>query len=409
MTGVGILAAQDVTTLSSAANEPLPPNLKYRLFVCETVTGRIIADLPYVDVPSWSYGINLTGSLDVRVPVDSVGKTELAQLLDFWRFSWGLAWGDLILQCGPVVSAAFDDRGANLLSVSAAGIWELFTKKRLLANKDWNKATTPITDLTADLNLTNLTLHDIARALVDNDLERWGSLPIVLPAAEADPTAINVRNYPGYDMAYTGGRLGELTQVENGPEVEFRPRYTDTTRTFVEWPMRIGSPRLGNLSWAHSWSYGGAMPLLSVDHDGSRMLTEDWVRGNGMERATLFGHSADPILEDAGYPHLDNVNGDHTSATEQATLDGWAAAEMATYGKPLATLSGVVRMDGTDKEGRVTGSPPLTEVQAGDNAKLTVKDHRWLPDGETGQRIIQVASAGLNLAALTLQPTGAAA
>lgn len=397
------LAARELLA-SSASSDPLPPVLPWRLFVCETVTGRIVADLPYVGVPGWSYGINLTGGLTPKIPVNQVGKNELRQLIDFWRFSWGLSWGDLIVQCGPVIDAGYDDRGDNVLSVGVSGIWELWNKKRLLVNASWDKATKPITDVSADVNLADLTLHDIARALIDNDMDRWGSLPIVLP--DAEPAGTNERAYPGYDLVPVGTRLGDLTQVQDGPEVEFRPRFTDTAHTHVEWVMRVGSPRLGNLGYPHSWTYGGALVHLSADHDGSRMLTEDWVRGNGMERGLLVGHSADSTLEDAGYPHLDNVNGDHTSATEQSTLDGWATAELNTYGRALTTLTAVVRTNGSDKTGRVTGSPPLTEIAVGDNCVLDIRGHRWLPDGATGQRILQITGAGLGLAQLTLQPIG---
>ena len=398
---------RSLAALVAPQDEEPPPDLAYDLFVCETKTGRVVeSGLPFVGVPRWSFGINSAGVLDVGVPIDVVGKDTLRQLIDPWRFSWGLAWGDFILQCGPVVDAQHDDDSTdNVLSVGASGMWELLNH-RLLVNAAWSKATKPVTDVTADLNITGKTLHDIARTLVSNDLARWGTLPIILPGTQAAGT--DERGYPGFDLAMTGVRLAELTQVQDGPEVEFRPQFTDATRTSVQWSMLVGSPRLGNLQYPHAWRTGGAMMSLSSDHDGSQLLTEDWVRGNGMERGLLVGHAADATLEAAGWPHLDNVNGDHTSAIDKSTLDGWAIAEINTYGRVMKTLKATVRMNGADLNGRRTGSPPITEVSAGDNAVIDVVGHRWLPDQVSGQRIISVSNgSSLSTAQLTLQATGA--
>ncbi|MGB3443897.1 MAG: hypothetical protein WBA97_34600 [Actinophytocola sp.] len=397
MTGPQLLAA-DLLAAAAAAPEPVLP---WRLFAAETVTGRIIEDIPLVGTPQWNYGINQAGALQVTVPIGAIHKQTLRALLDYWRISWGLSWGSHIFQAGPVVTSRFNDaEGPPTLSVGAAGIWSLFTTKRVLANPAW--VGTNLAAAEADVNLTSLSLHTIAKRLVQNDMTRNGSLPIVLPA---DIAGTAERTYPGYDMAYVGERLAQLTQVIDGPEVEFRPEYTDDTRTAIRWKMRIGNPRLGNLGLPHAWDYGrGALTHVDEDSDGSQQQFRVWARGNGMERSLLYGYHADTSLVAAGWPQLDGIDNDHSSATETATLNGWARADVETYRTPVVKLAARIRLDGRDGRGQATGSPAVSEVEVGDNAAFNVRDHRWLPDGEYGQRIIGVSSGGdFQTAQLTLQ------
>lgn len=366
------------------------PEPTWRLFVAETVTGKIIRDVPFVGNPPWSYGLNMAGALAPTVPIGAIDKAALRALLDYWRLSWGLSWGSYIWQCGPVVTYRYDDvDGPPVLNVGCAGIWSLFSTKRVVANPSWTGLN--IADADADTTLTSLSLHTIAKRLVQNDMTRNGNLPIVLPS---DIPGTQERTYPGYDLAYVGERLAQLTQVIDGPEVEFRPEYTDSSRTVVQWRMRIGNPRLGNLGLPHAFDYGRALTHVDEDGDGSQQQFETWARGNGMERSLLTGHYADLSLVPTGWPKLESVDGNHTSATEQATLDGWAQADVQTYKRGITKWAGRVRIDGTDGRGEVTGSPSLDTVAAGDSAFFQLRDHRWIPDGVYGQRILSVSSGG---------------
>lgn len=385
----------------SAQPPPPPvPELPWRLFVAETATGKIVRDLPFVGAPQWSYGLNMAGALAPKIPIGAISKDDLRAVLDYWRLSIGLSWGDHIWQCGPVVTYRYSDvDGPPVLDVGCAGIWSLFTQKRVIANPAWTGVSLAEED--ADVALTNLSLHTIAKRLVQNDLTRNGNIPIVLPA---DITGTQERNFPGYDLAYVGERLSNLTQVIDGPEVEFRPEYTDSSRTYVQWRMRTGNPRLGNLGLPHTWDYGRALSHVDEDGDGSQQQFTSWVRGNGMERGLLIGHHADESLTDLGWPMLESVDGSHSSAIEQATLDGWAQANVETYRNGMNTWAARVRIDGTDGRGRHTGSPALDIVSAGDNATFSLRDHRWIPNGVYGQRILSISSGGdLVTAQLALQ------
>lgn len=388
-------------SMAASVPELLPvPELPWRLFVAETVTGKIVRDMPFVGYPQWSYGLNQAGALSLKVPIGPIDKTELRSLLDYWRLSWGLSWGNHIWQCGPVVTYRYGDaEGPPTIDVGCAGIWALFSSKRVIANPSWTGVS--LAEPAADVALTNLSLHTIAKRLVQNDLARNGNLPIVLPS---DITGTQERNYPGYDMAHVGERLAQLTQVIDGPEVEFRPEYTDSTRTYMQWTMRTGNPRLGNLGLPHAWDYGRALTHVDEDGDGSKQQFRTFVRGNGMERALLIGHFEDTSLVGLGWPMLESIDGNHSSATEITTLSGWAQADVQTYRRGTNTWSARVRIDGTDGRGRRTGAPALDIVSVGDNATLNMRDHRWIPDGLYGQRILAVSSGGdLATAQLGLQ------
>lgn len=366
------------------------PNLTWRAFVVETVTGRIIADIPYVGVPRHSSGLNVTGDLNLTIPVggNAITKELLRSYLDPWRFSFGLSWGTHIFQCGPLVTYQSQSSGNGAtVQIACAGIWALFTLKRLLINPAW--VGTDVTDEAADTVLTNLSLHTIAKRLVENDLARNGDLPIVLPA---DIAGTEARTYPGYDLAAAGERLGALTQGLNAPEIEFRPRFTDQSQTAVEWAMRIGNPRLGDLGLPHAWDYNQALTNLDEQVDGSRQQFRAWVRGNGMERGLLTGVAEDTTLTAVGWPMLEAVDGSHTSTTDLAELSSWAQANVLAYRRPVRTWSAEVRIDGTNGRNQTTGSPTIAVVASGDTARLGVKDHPLVADGLYGRRIIGIQS-----------------
>jgi hypothetical protein len=366
------------------------PNLTWRAFVVETVTGRIIADIPYVGVPRHSSGLNLTGDLNLTIPVggNAITKELLQSYLDPWRFSFGLSWGTHIFQCGPLITYQSQSSGtAATVQIACAGLWSLFTLKRLLINPAW--VGTDITAPEADTALTNLSLHTIAKRIVQNDLDRNGDLPIVLPADIAGTAS---RTWPGYDLATVGERLGQLTQGLDAPEIEFRPRFTDQTQMAVEWAMRIGNPRLGDLGLPHAWDYNQALTTLDEAVDGSRQQFRSWVRGNGMERGLLTGVAEDTSLTDVGWPMLEAVDGSHTSTTDLAELSSWAQANVLAYRRPVRTWSAEVRIDGTNGRNQTTGSPSIAVVAAGDTARLVVKDHPLIADGLYGRRIIGIQS-----------------
>jgi len=357
---------------------------EYTAVVYSTTSGRIIYDLELADDPEWTARVNDAGGGRITVPL--LGGTRTARVREWcipWRYSIAVVRGDTVCQAGPIVpyAPATDKR---LLTVAFKGFWELLNR-RILHNKNWNPAAVKITDPSADISITD-SLPNIGRAIVDHAttwLFRPGSflpldLPSVLPGG-----GTNVRTYPGYETAMAGQRLQELTQVENGPDVYFQP-YLTTSGGFraIRHRMLLGNPLLVQLGGALKFDYRSTLVSLSIAGDGSGQANTAFVKGSGNEAGTLFGYATDRTLVDQGWPALDMVDSGHTSASEQATLDGWARADVALYGTQPEQWQAVVRAD---------ADPAWGSYNPGHYANYSVKDHHWLPNGTYSYRILGVS------------------
>jgi hypothetical protein len=370
-----------------------------RVVVFQTISGRIVADLPFTGVPQWSFGLSARGTWAVDVPTAGIEKSLLSNLLYGYLWSIAICYGNEVLQAGPIISADFRDDGSNVVTLGGAGLWAIYDA-RVTINSGW-VAGQSIAAPAADLGMGPQALHTLAKYLVTNDYARPGHVvPVTWPDDIAGP---DVRNYTGYDLAPVGQRLDELTKVEGGPDVEFRPRWSDNTQTQIYWEMRIGNPQLGNLGAPHAWDYGRGLTQLGVGIDASNLETTHFTRGGGTDRASLFGYAASTELTSVGFPALERVDGDHTSASTQSVLDSWASAHLATYGQQVSIKTATVRMDGTDGS-QATGSPSIDLLSAGDTGVFNVMKHSILMRGQYPVRVMGVSQGpDIHTAVLTVQ------
>lgn len=395
------------TLLATAALAPQPRSafdpVEVRVF--ETRTGRVVASVPYLGIARWSCGLVLAGEWGVSVKLgrDGMAKELLEGFTDPWRFSIAVSQGSRIWQAGPAVAEDYND-GDNHTSLSGGGLLKLFTDKRLLVNParaSLSNVTTADADVafgpgaTNEIGSTipvanrNLSLHTIFKRILEIVTSApGGDLPLALPA---DIAGTAERTYPGYDLAGVGQRLLELAQVENGPEFELAPEFVDPqTKQFIRWRARIGNPTLGNLGFVYAWDQGKALIGTGFSKDGGWRVTRDWERGNGMNRDLVLGFADAPLGANASDLLLENAGGSHTSASDAAVLNSWAAAAVAAGSAELPIMVHRVRVPGDDGSGRKTRSPNLTEVQPGDNGVFNVRRHPRLIDGAYYCRIIRI-------------------
>jgi hypothetical protein len=358
---------------------------EYTAVAYSTTSGRIVgpAELPLAEPPTWTRQINNNGTWSVKVKLgnDTWSPDQLRSIAAPFRFSVAVFWGDYGCQGGPLTSYRVDDT-AGTVTYSGGGLWSLLNR-RLLHNPAWNPATAQITDPTADQTI-NGQLWDIAAALVRNSTSwthRPGSgLPLDIPADSGTGTA--TRNYLGYNLVSCGQRLQELTQDDGGPDVDFAPYRVIGSNT-IRHRMAVGKPYVTQTGSPVMFDYGTSLQGLSIDGDGSNVATSAWVKGVGNERLQLSGMASSTTLTDTGFPALDFVDSAHTSAPEQATLNGWAAADLALYGRSVETWKATVRADGTS---------PLGSYDCGYFATYNVTQHPWQPDGQYLTRILGLGS-----------------
>jgi hypothetical protein len=409
-------------TIKSTATPP------YEVCAYHTRTGRVARWLPLAAQPTWERGLNIAGSWSVSVSLDPrfLTKDELNGVSTEWDWSWAIVQGPHIWQAGPVKTEEYDDSG-NDTTIAGGGLLQVLVERRVLVNAardevgvisgidaDFAFGTSGTSEKGAPIpaDRQNLALQTVIKRLVENALdEPGGDLPIDVPSEEY--TGVTERAYPGYELGMVGQRILEITQLDNGPEIELVPYFTSTAREFVRHRLLTGTPdnngRLGNLTYPHVWDSGKGLVRLPYSRSGDQRTARDWEKGTGTDRAIVVGfdENLDGVTTGPGAgsrPLLETVGTTHTQASELDTLNGYAAGSVVNGSRGTLTLKATIRTDGFDGQGKRTRSPRLIEVRPGDTGIFNVTRHRRLPDGLYEIRILRIrGTSALNEATVDCQ------
>lgn len=366
------------------------PTDAYTCVVYKTVTGKIVAELPLAEQPQWARQLNQSSTMTVKIrPGDSgvVPTTRLFELVVPKFFSLAVLWGTYVCQAGPILPYNVDDTSNSLLQLGTGDLWSVFAD-RLLINQAWNPATAPVTDPSADITVTD-TLGNIALQLVRNATNMThrpgSSLPIDIPTNTGTGTI--TRTYHGYDMADVATKLHELTQEQNGPDIDFQPYlYSDTTGRYIRHAMRVGRDSDGYLVQPGTppvFDYGSSLRSIPVSGDGSKVATTAWTKGSGETTSTVYGMATAANLTDAGWPIADQVDTSHISSTNPTQLSAWATANLALHGKATEQWTGYVDAN---------SNPQLGSYGPGYFGTYNITGHVWLPEGQYRGRILGIAN-----------------
>ena len=177
---------------------------------------------------------------------------------------------------------------------------------------------------------------DIVRGLI-LETEKWGALPIT---AAAYTGGDKTRTYNSYDFATVSDRIGDVIDLENGPEVRFDPVLSSSWAISFQ---QVASADGGEII-DHKWRWNALVPgsrvvLGDEDWDGSDVCGQCFAHGGKEQDSLLVARASSSKLTNAGWPLLQAANTMHATVSELATLRSYARADVANGDGPQRTVS----------------------------------------------------------------------
>lgn len=376
--------------------------MTFTLYACRTTTGQNLGRLPGV-LQAWQRVLNSSetasatiprGAIDPQVLKSTTARDNVAAWTTPWLMTLVVDWDGTVVWAGPISGR----QPQNDLGISAVGLKTLFTRRKAI---NW---TAPYAAQTLTYPST-ISLGSIAAQLVATataSSKPGAPLPLVLPAQTADSNPANAATLYGYDLRSVSDVLDLLTAFAGGPDIDFAPQWVDANRTAIQWVMRVGTPSAPKLTGPTVQAFdatqpGSSVQSLNVSEDASSLATADWAKGAGSGTSTLMSLQTSQALTSLGMPLLEQET-DHTEATTQAQLDALAVGDLATNAGAIVQWAMGVNAAGT---------PQLGTYQVGDAARVNVRRHWWIPDGDYGMRILGISGDASNTVQLAMQSSTA--
>ena len=360
----------------------------WRVYLLHTKSGQVG---PMIDPIGGDWSIKLNGIEEMSV---TLAKADLAGIDRAWYTPW---WGGLLftwhngetetpILAGPITQWSTETRRA--LGLEAKGLRGLY--EHLVIG--------------TDLKPRNVSLGQIMWELASvPGIKPGGGLPIVDGSPDPDGRG-HVRNYYSWNLANVGldKLMTELSNVINGPDVMFRPRYRANDPRFIEWAVEHGthlSPRIesGGVHDFDTTAARSAVEEISIGTDSSALVSRVWCTGTGEGPGTRIARAEDLSLVKAGFPFLEEVISDPGATSGDDT----ASSEHPPEAEELAKLSGLAqgelaaRVDAVDQ---ITVKVPVDHptrgvdrLRVGDAAHVTVSGWVAVPDGTLRTRIVKAS------------------
>lgn len=357
------------------------------VFLVETVSGRLSRVLDVTE-GSWSVELNKADSGSVTVKkksLDGLGRNWFSPWQSSLLFVYDGPDG-LVPWCGGPITG-WPSESQHELSFDWAGIRHIFERRHL----------------EKDLKLAGLSLGSIAWEVVKAGMDKpGGGLPIVHGSPYEQYSPGHQRTYEHWNLAnnIVDKRLTELSEVINGPDMMFRPRWANEDHTAVQWAFVHGTrvdPSIYQ-SWVPDWDTtvdSSDVEGFDMTSDASAIATRVWGTGAGEGKATVITKAEDLSLVTEYFPFLESIISD----TDQEKAE-------PIRQKCLGALSGAQRMvDQLSMKVRADSEKnPLGSWFVGDDCRVTTGDE-WLsiPAGTRDMRILKASGNLTNSVSLELQ------
>ena len=351
--------------------------------LCNLRTGKRILSVPVMQGP-WDDRLGAAETVSVTVDMNDpdVQALDLRNSGTPAQSALCVVEDGVIMAGGPVWVRSYN-RDSKTFELNAKGMASYFDHRIILpllaktigvdqwTIPDPSDATKTIANPDLTTTYSNLSLGTIAKRLVQQ-AQTWtgGNLPIVF---QADEIADATRTYLGVDFKSVGEALDQLSKVENGPEINFHPRFT-SDMLGVEWVLQFGTVAQPLITSTAVLAWNVTAPEspisnLSITDDASSMGSLAWQTGGRQADTVLVARSYDSSLVDSGFPLLELTDTSHSSVEFQSTLDTYAKADTASGKRSTEVWSFTAKARPVDQFGKPAG-PFVGQYAVGDFVDL---------------------------------------
>lgn len=392
--------------------------MTWRCYLGDTMTGLV--DRP-IDLPSFSWAVDVGDSSlatnkdkgagtdewsGITVPWTAVsedGPTARASALSALRRSVTMFWeGDDPDSVGtPVLWGAIGVRTDTWLdtSFSLDSAMSLLAQRYLVTEGGYGTGeggTSPGT-----IRVEGRSYRGIICELVRmcTDAKPGGALPLDLPyLGEAGTRA---REYSEYDIQNNScaDLIENLTNVLNGPDVQFRPYMADASHVAVRLVAGSDADRFLGQSTVHALTCfpgGGTLQDVAVDHLGP--VSRIYSSGSGTDAAQICHLSEDLSLVTMRdpWPLVEATYSDSDTDALDVLVEH-ADAELEAQSRPLMQLTGYVDFDDP-------AVPAPGSVWPGELVDVDLRGFPTLPDATYRMRLMRMEGDQSSRAKLTFAP-----
>lgn len=342
----------------------------WKVYSLRTTTGEVGSEY---DPVSGSWGIDLNKTETIRIEVQ---KSELRNREKLWWMPW--SGGVLFTYTGqdgveePIVAGPIYDyeyETTDTLTFLCGGIRKIL-ERRLV----WS-----------DLSFKNMAYGDMAWGLVSHGMDKpGGKLPIIHGTPSENGRF--EKNYQRWNLANNDidKLLTDLSELQRGPDIMFRPQWADEDHTRIVWVMVNGTqlnpsiPQNGEPDFdttAAKADIGAPTISSSAKYVNSRV----WVTGSGEGEGVVRVYAENLVGVQNGMPFLETVIS-ASDQSEQGALQAKANGALVSPYEMVDQVTFTVRAN--------SRKHPLGSYHVGDTAQVTLKGWLNIPDGTRPMKII---------------------
>lgn len=334
----------------------------WSFFIVDTNTGvKQLQVFPFSG--SWRSVINGFGSGQHAFQLRDFGtklpRATWRSLTQPWARTLVVCWAGVPVYAG-IIQHRHYSRATGILTVRHSEVRSIFSRRHPFGVNEYEVGT---------LTVTNKSIRGAIRAIVlacaGPRSSRW-VLPIVYPPDEAGTYS---NTWPNFSFPLGEKMISDAQDMEGGPDVHFQPRWAADGS--IEYELRLGVPRIpgATFEWLATAEQSGAIDA-EVEDDASKQLTGVLTIGEGSEVDIKWGRAPE-LTGGSVIPYLDTSR-PYKSIGDQAQLDSFARAELATFREPTTQYSMSVL---------ASGYPGADKLQPGSRLRLGFNGDEFINDG----------------------------